>query len=199
MGTEPFQDVYAYIKLFTPVGWKSDHYKWDDTVRKMFTEGYCFNFAKALKMAFDHKYNCRIVGTGRFDVAKVPNSAWTTTARLVRRSIIRDEFNHYIVVMEDSDYPGIKCGFDICGDYSLLESDYDDICIWCETIKEKGEFLERLECTDHDAEQKLAEYYNKSAINENTSCKVFWYLTDQDIKHVSEVMKSLESTKYEDY
>ena len=66
MGTEPFQDVYEYIKLFTPVGWKADHLKWSDTVRKMFTEGYCFNFAKALKTTFEHKYNCRIVGTGRF-------------------------------------------------------------------------------------------------------------------------------------
>lgn len=62
MGTEPFQDVYEYIKLFTPVGWKADHLKWSDTVRKMFTEGYCFNFAKALKITFEHKYNCRIVG-----------------------------------------------------------------------------------------------------------------------------------------
>ena len=48
MKIEPFRDVHEYIKLFTPVGWKSDHHKWSDTVRKMFTEGYCFNFAKAL-------------------------------------------------------------------------------------------------------------------------------------------------------
>ena len=199
MGTEPFQDVYEYIKLFTPVGWKADHFKWSDTVRKMFTEGYCFNFAKALKTTFEHKYNCRIVGTGRFEVLQYPNNVWKQTSKVVKEAIYRNAFNHFIVVMEDPGHPGIKRGFDICGDYSILDSDYDDICIWCRTFDEKVDFLERLECEDHDAEQKLAEYYNKAEIEEDSSCKLFWYLTEPDIEEYTLVMKKMESRTYIDH
>ena len=98
--------------------------------------------------------------------------------------------------MEDPDHPGIKQGFDICGDYSILSSDYDDICIWCRNFDEKTDFLERLECEDHDAEQKFAEYYNNAEIEEDSSCKLFWYLTELDIEAYTLVMKKMESKTY---
>ena len=198
MGTEPFQDVYEYIKLFTPVGWKADHYKWDDTVRKMFTEGYCFNFAKALKLTFDHRYKCTIVGTGRFESLCNLNNVWKLTSSGVRKAILRCEFNHYIVVMEDPDHPGTKQGFDICGVYSINSSDYEDICIWCRTFDEKAELLDRLACTDYDAEHQFARYYNLSELEEDSSYKVFWYLTDHDVDHYSRVMRQMELKTYND-
>ena len=198
MKDDLFKDVHEYIKLFTPVGWKADYLKWSDTVIKMFTEGYCFNFAKALKMTFDHKYKCAIVGTGRFETLCNPNNVWKLTSNGVRKAILCCEFNHYIVVMEDPDHPGTKQGFDICGVYSINSNDYDDTCIWCRTFDEKAELLDRLNCTDYDAEQQFARYYNLSELEGDRSYKVFWYLTDYDVDHYSKVMQQMELKTYND-
>ena len=95
----------------------------------------------------------------------------------------REEVDSYIANLSDDE---IKALEKLKADYAELQNTY----------AEKAELLDRLACTDYDAEHQFARYYNLSELEEDSSYKVFWYLTDHDVDHYSRVMRQMELKTY---
>lgn len=130
-----FPDVDNYVRLFTPSGKKSRNNKWSVNVVDMFTHGYCYNFAKALWMAFRYKYKCTVVGCGNLLVGQ----ASLINRQAIVRAINSYDFNHYMCLIESRKKPNHKCLYDIYGAWDINE-DKDKKVLLLDTPKAKLKF-----------------------------------------------------------
>jgi hypothetical protein len=183
-----FDEVEDYIKLFQPKGWKADRLGWSDTIIDMFTQGYCFNFAKALKTTFDNKYKCTIIGTGIIPYNAYSKN-WRRTKYQILKAIFNLDFNHFVVQMEDPEQPNTLVGVDITGIWLLNEPEYR--IVRCDSDLAKGTLIDDL---TYGTKRQFLEKYPLGGCE---TWKVLWSLTDADIRFVTHRMKILESKKYE--
>ena len=184
-----FYDVSEYIKLFKPEGWKSEYYRWAETVETIFTQGYCFNFAMALKMTFGHLFDCKIIGTG-----VIPDDAvnWRITRKEICNSITALDFNHFICRMTPPP-PNEQHtrDVDIYGVF-IPTFEWDEYTyIVCSTDEQKMHFRSALNCTSQRA------FAKKYPLREGTiTWKVFWTLNEGEIAFKKAGMKALEEKSW---
>ena len=170
--TKTKDEIVNFINLFVP----SDNRKklsrqWLNNVTCMFTNGYCYEFAKALRITFGHKYITRIIGTGNIGLYDIhTEEQWRTISEYILADIELARFLHFMF------YARGKGFYDIYGK-NKLETDKTR-AIYLFSRKQKNEFLSDLKLLSLEA------FKEKYLVNHFNDLKVVWMCTDKDLKQI---------------
>ena len=172
-------DVCNFIKLFNLSGKLADINHWNETIVNAFTKGYCYNFAKALEIAFHEKYNCTIVGVGTISIMDYQMYNLTEIKQMISDLV----FSHYVCQIEHKQDTSSVYNCDILGMWPLDEpSDYKVIHI--KTPEDKQKLLDVIDHPD-----KLLEAYPTCGCY---GWRFMWYFTSSEQEKFEDLLKKID-------
>ena len=171
--TKSFPEIDNFVRLFVPQGVKATMHKWDKHIVDMFTQGYCYNFAKIVQIAFRHKYKCTIVGRGVFNEASNFKELVTDIADM--------NFTHFMCHVEHPDKPNRQCVYDIYGAWPVDDNkDYQPLIL--RERRQKERFMEDI------AGLPLEEFVRRYPLEDHEGWKLTWFLSNRESEHVRKEM-----------
>lgn len=171
-------EIIDFIGLFVPPDLRrKQSRKWANNVLDMFTQGYCYEFAKALKITFGRKYNGRILGTGNMGLYTIhTEKEWRKLSLDIIRNIKTADFLHFMF------YAHNRGVYDIYGRYDFDCFETRPLKLFSK--KKKEEFITDLKILS------LQGFKEKYLMNRFDDVKIIWMCTNEDLKKVELLNKN---------
>ena len=172
--------IIKFIRLFVPSdNRRKESADWANSVIEMFTRGYCYEFAKALKITFGKEYHGRIIGISNMGLYKIHNEKrWIKWKQYILEDINDLDFHHFMFYISNDEV------YDIRGKFRLEAFERRVLCLFSKSSKHK--FLSDLK------ELSLQEFKIKYLGDIYDDLKIIWMCTERDLKKIDHDLIQLQ-------